>query len=69
MLVALMDGRPMPAPAALIGLLAAGIAHATRRVLAVLPTMASARSQLASGAASVLVCGVVVYALGRILIA
>lgn len=67
--VSILDGRPMPAPAALIGLLIAGIAHATRRIMAVLPSMASARSQLTSGAASVLVCGVVAYALGRILVA
>ena len=68
-MVSILDGRPMPAPAALIGLLIAGIAHATRRIMAVLPSMASARSQLTSGAASVLVCGVVAYALGRILVA
>jgi hypothetical protein len=67
--VSILDGRPMPAPAALIGLLIAGIAHATRRIMAVLPSMASARSQLTSGAASVLVCGVVAYTLGRILVA
>jgi hypothetical protein len=69
LLVGLADGRPTAAPAALIGLLAAGVAHAIRRVLAVLPTMASARAQLASAAASVLICGVVVYTLGRVLIA
>lgn len=67
--VGLLDGRPDPAPAALIGVLVAGIAHATRRIIAVLPTMASARSQLVSGASSVLMCGVVAYALGRILVA
>ena len=67
--VGLLDGRPDPASAALIGVLVAGIAHATRRVIAVLPTMASARSQLVSGASSVLMCGVVAYALGRILVA
>jgi predicted Abi (CAAX) family protease len=67
--VGLLDGRPDPAPAALIGVLVAGIAHATRRIIAVLPTMASARSQLVSGASSVLMCGAVAYTLGRILVA
>jgi hypothetical protein len=67
--VALLDGRPEPAAGALVGVLVAGVSHATRRVLAVLPTMGSARAQLVSGAASVLLCGVVVYALGRILVA
>ena len=68
-LVGLVDGRPEPATAALVGVLVAGISHATRRVLAVLPSMGSPRAQLVSGATSVLLCGVVVYALGRMLVA
>ena len=57
--VSILDGRPMPAPAALIGLLIAGIAHATRRIMAVLPSMASARSQahVGSGVGARLRCG------------
>ena len=34
---------PIPAPAALVGFLVAAVAHATRRILAVLPAVASAR--------------------------
>lgn len=67
--VALQAGRPSPATGALIGVLVAGTSHAVRRILAVLPSMVSSRSQLVSGAASVLLCGVVVYTLGRILVA
>lgn len=69
MVVALEDGRPQPATGALLGVLVAGTSHATRRILAVLPSMVSSRSQLVSGAASVLLCGVVVYTLGRLLVA
>lgn len=69
LVVALEDGRPQPATGALIGVLVAGTSHATRRVLAVLPSMVSARSQLVAGSTSVLMCGVVVYTLGRLLVA
>ncbi|MDF2091639.1 hypothetical protein P0Y31_04735 [Knoellia sp. 3-2P3] len=69
LLATLPAGRPQPATGALIGVLVAGTSHATRRVLAVLPSMVSARSQLVSGAASVLLCGVVAYTLGRLLVA
>lgn len=55
------------APAFLIGLLGAGVSHATRRVLSVLPPIATARSQLVASAASVLVPGVVAYLLVRVL--
>jgi hypothetical protein len=55
--------------AALLGVLSAGISHAVRRVLATLPAISSARSQLVSASASVLTGGVVVYVVGRLLIA
>jgi hypothetical protein len=55
--------------AALLGVLAAGVSHAVRRVLAMLPAISSARSQLVSACASVLTGGVVVYVVGRLLIA
>ena len=54
--------------AALLGVLAAGVSHAVRRVLATLPAISGARSQLASACASVLAGGVVVYVVGRLLI-
>jgi len=54
--------------AALLGVLAAGVSHAVRRVLATLPAISSARSQLVSAGASVLTGGVVVYVVGRLLI-
>lgn len=55
--------------AALLGVLSAGVSHAVRRVLATLPAISSARSQLVSAAASVLTGGVVVYVVGRLLLA
>lgn len=55
--------------AALLGVLTAGVSHAVRRVLAMLPAISSARSQLVSASASVLTSGVVVYVVGRLLIA
>jgi hypothetical protein len=54
--------------AALLGVLAAGVSHAVRRVLATLPAISNARSQLVSACASVLTGGVVVYVVGRLLI-
>ncbi len=56
-----LDRSPAATQAVLLGLLAAGVSHALRRMLTVLPTMAGSRAQLSAGAASVLVCGVVVY--------
>ena len=56
-------------PAALLGVLAAGVSHAVRRVLAMLPAISGARSQLVSAGASVLTGGVVVYVVGRLFIA
>ena len=54
--------RPSPAAparprAALVGLLVAGVAHALRRALAVLPGIGSLPAQLAAGAAGLLVPG------------
>ena len=54
--------------AALLGVLAAGISHAVRRVLAMLPAISGARSQLVCACASVLTVGVVVYVVGWLLI-
>jgi hypothetical protein len=54
--------------AALLGVLSAGVSHAVRRVLATLPAISGARSQLVSASASVLTGGVVVYVVGRLLI-
>jgi hypothetical protein len=55
--------------AALLGVLSAGVSHAVRRVLATLPAISGARSQLVSASASVLTGGVVVYVVGRLLVA
>ena len=71
--VAVLVGHRLGAPgwgaAALLGVLAAGVSHAVRRVLATLPAISGARSQLVSASASVLTGGVVVYVVGRLLIA
>jgi len=56
-------------PAALMGVLSAGVSHALRRVLAMLPAISGLRSQLVSASASVLTVGVVVYVVGRLFIA
>ncbi|MHB1473094.1 MAG: hypothetical protein ACYDDU_14310 [Dermatophilaceae bacterium] len=52
-------------PSALLGVLAAGVSHAIRRALAMLPAISTPRSQLVSASASVLTGGVVVYVVGR----
>ena len=70
-LVAIVVGLPAVESwwaAALLGVLAAGISHAVRRVLAMLPAISSARSQLVCASASVLTVGVVVYVVGWLLI-
>ena len=51
--------------AALLGVLAAGVSHATRRALAMLPAISAPRSQLVSASASVLTGGLVIYVVGR----
>jgi len=56
-------------PSLLLGVLAAGVSHAVRRALAMLPAISGPRSQLVSASASVLTSGVVVYVFGRLLIA
>ena len=70
-IVAILVGHRLGATgwgaAALLGVLAAGVSHAVRRVLATLPAISSARSQLVSACASVLTGGVVVYVVGRLL--
>ena len=60
--VALLAGDLLTGPAALLGLLAAAISHAARRVLAPLPATAMPRAQLAAAATSSLLIGVVAYA-------
>ncbi len=55
-------------PAALLGVLAAGVSHALRRVLAMLPAISGSRSQLVSAGSSVLTAGVVVYVVGRLFV-
>ncbi|MCE1177743.1 MAG: hypothetical protein LWW86_01730 [Micrococcales bacterium] len=54
--------------AALIGVFASTVAHAMRRVLAVLPPIAGTKGQLAAAAASLLVTGAVVYVPARLLL-
>jgi hypothetical protein len=63
LVAAALTGGPGPARAGLVGLLVAGVAHALRRALLVLPGIGSLPAQLAAGAASLLVCGVVAYGL------
>lgn len=65
MAVSFAAGHPEPWPAALLGLLAAAVSHAARRVMAVLPATAIPRAQLAVGAASSLLVGVVTYVVVR----
>lgn len=54
--------------AGLLGVVGAGVSHALRGVLAPLPSMAGARSQLTSGLASVLITGVLAYLICRSLV-
>jgi len=61
MLVALLASEPLPAVAALLGILAAGISHAARRVVAPLPAAPLPRAQLAGAAAASLLVGVVAF--------
>lgn len=68
LVAAALLGGPDSGPAALTGLLCAAVAHAVRRVLTVLPAIGTFRAQLASGAASALVPGVVVYVLSLALV-
>jgi len=61
----LVTGVPV-GPAALAGVLVAGISHSMMRVLFALPGARAAQSAVAVGAAAVLSVGVVVYLLARI---
>jgi hypothetical protein len=69
MVVSLAAGHPQLWPAGLLGLLAAAVSHAARRVVAVLPATAMPRAQLAAGAASSLLVGVVAYVVVRYFVA
>ena len=62
-----VGGVGVPA-GAVLGLVAAGLAHLVRRVLCVLPPIRGLRGQLTSAAASVLVAGVPVSVLATILV-
>jgi hypothetical protein len=61
-------GSPRPAVSALVGLLAAAVSHAMRRVLIVLPPVTAVRCQLAAAAAGLLVPGVVAYGVSLALV-
>ena len=65
MVVGVVLGSAGWGASALVGVLAAGISHAVRRALSLLPAISAARSQLVSASASVLTGGVVVYVVGR----
>lgn len=69
MAVGVAAGSPRIWPAALLGLMAAAVSHASRRVLSILPAAASPRAQLAIAAASSLLVGVVSYVIVRYFIA
>jgi len=69
MVVSVVADHPRLWPAALLGLLAAAVSHAARRVMAVLPATAMARAQLAVGASSSLLVGVVAYVVVRYFVA
>ena len=61
-------GAPGPAAAALVGILAAAVSHALRRIVSVLPPVRAVPCQLASAAAGVLVPGVVAYGVSLALV-
>jgi hypothetical protein len=63
--VALVAGHPRTGAAGLLGLMAAGVSHAARRILAVLPSAGSSRAQLALASSSAMLVGVVAYVLVR----
>lgn len=62
---ALVTGIPLLV-AAFLGVLVAAVSHALRRVLGALPSADALQARMSSGAASVLVVGVVVYLLARV---
>lgn len=65
--VGLLLGAPAWGPVSLLGGVVAAVSHAVRRVLAMLPAISGARSQLVSACACVLTVGVVVYVAVRLL--
>jgi hypothetical protein len=69
MVVGHLSGAVSWGVAALLGVSVAAVSLAVRRVLAMLPAVSGARSQLVSASASVLTGGVVVYVVGRLLVA
>ena len=69
LVVSAVAGDPMLGPAGLLGLLAAAISHAARRVMAPLPATAMPRAQLAVAAASSLLVGVVAFVVVRYFVA
>jgi hypothetical protein len=69
LVVSVVAGDPMLGPAGLLGLLAAAISHAARRVMAPLPATAMPRAQLAVAAGSSLLTGVVAYVVVRYFVA
>lgn len=66
--VDLMLGAAGWGRAVFLGVVVAMISHAIRHVLAMLPAISGARSQLVSACSSVLTGGVVVYAVARLLV-
>ena len=63
--VAMLAGHPRTGAAGLLGLMTAGVSHASRRILAVLPSAGSSRAQLALASSSAMLVGVVAYVLVR----
>lgn len=69
LLVAHLVGVVQPVPAVVLGVLAGGVSHIVRRILAPLPDAGGLPARLAVGAASVLVVGVLVYLATRLVAA
>lgn len=65
LVVGLVAGESQTAAMVLLGLMTAGVSHASRRIMAVLPSAGSPRAQLAMSASSAMVIGVVVYGVVR----
>ena len=65
LLVSLFAGALRPGPAALLGLLAAAVSHAARRIMAVLPATSMPRAQLATAASASMLVGVVTHEVVR----
>ena len=65
MLVSVFADAPRLGPAALLGLLAAAVSHAARRIMAVLPATGLPRAQLATAAGASMLVGVVAHTVVR----